>query len=166
MRQACASDVVSHNSRVDARLSFLDVLLTAIRIMLRQVPLFSGLTDEQLQLVASYTITRRFSKKTIIINEADTSDCLYVVQSGKVKIFLNDESGKEVVLNTLGPGEYFGELALLDGEERSASVVTMEPSSFTVIFKETFERLISEHPEIALGLMKDLSQRVRHLPSK
>ena len=86
--------------------------------MLQEFRLFSGLSDEELELIQSRAVARNFPKNVIILNEGDETASLYLIQSGRVKFFLSDADGKEVILNTQGPGEYFGELSLLDGQPR------------------------------------------------
>lgn len=131
--------------------------------MLTNIPLFSGLSEQELEQISQHTITRTYPKNTVIINEGDPAESLYIIIKGKVKIFLNDEAGKEVIVNCQGAGEYFGELALIDESQRSASVMTMEISTFSVISKHSFHDLLAAHPNIALSLIRDLTQRVRIL---
>ena len=136
---------------------------TPSNAMLMQVPLFSGLSDAEIQPVLSHATKKTVAKNTIIISEGDRSASLYVVLSGKVKVFLQDNEGKEVVLNSHEAGEYFGELALIDDEPRSASVMTLEKSTFLVISKEEFKQVLCNHPDIAFGLIKGLVLRLRCL---
>lgn len=131
--------------------------------MLTQVPLFSGLSDTEIQPVLSHATKKTIAKNTIIITEGDLSVSLYVILSGKVKVFLQDNEGREVVLNSQEAGEYFGELALIDDEPRSASVMTLEKSTFLVISKEEFKQVLCNHPDIAFGLIKGLVLRLRCL---
>jgi len=131
--------------------------------MLANIPLFSGLNKQELEQVSQHAITRTYPKNTVIINDGDPAESLYVIIKGKVKIFLNDETGKEVIINCQGAGEYFGELALIDKAQRSASVMTMETSTFSVISKHSFHELLAKSPSIALSLIRDLTQRVRVL---
>lgn len=131
--------------------------------ILTHVPLFSGLSDAEIQPLFSHAIKKLVAKNTIIMSEGDGSASLYVILSGKVKVFLQDDEGKEVVLNYQGPGEYFGELALIDGEPRSASVMTVEKSTFLVISKQEFQQCLINHPDIAFGLIKGLVLRLRLL---
>ncbi len=131
--------------------------------MIANIPLFSGLSESELAQVSQHSVTRTYPKNTVIINEGDAAESLYVILKGKVKIFLNDDTGKEVVINCQGPGEYFGEVALIDDAQRSASVMTLESSSFSVISKQSFRELLSKNPNIALSLIRDLTQRVRVL---
>ena len=131
--------------------------------MLSNIPLFSGLGESELAEIAKHAVTRSYPKNTVIINEGDHSDSLYLIEQGRVKIYLSDEQGKEVVLNTQGPGDYFGELALLDEAARSASVMTLERCSFCILTKDVFHELLANNPRIAIALIKDLTGRVRVL---
>lgn len=132
--------------------------------MLTNIPIFSGLNESELGAIEKHAVTRSYPKNTIIINEGDPSDSLYVVLSGNVKVFLSDENGKEVILNAQGPGEYFGEVALLDDTQvRSASVITTEKSSFMIISKSDFRKALADNPDLAINLIRDLTQRVRQL---
>lgn len=128
-----------------------------------QVALFGNLNDEELVAVAALATMKFFHKNTIIISDGDESDSLYVISQGRVKVFLSDSEGKEVVLNIQGPGEYFGELSLIDQAPRSASVMTLEDSQFLVISRQDFEILLDRHPRIARQLMKGLTRRLRSL---
>jgi CRP/FNR family cyclic AMP-dependent transcriptional regulator len=130
---------------------------------LEQVPLFSGLGKDELQALFDHATVRKYPKNTIIIHDGDEGDSLYVIISGKVKVFLTDAQGKEVILNFQETGEYFGELSLLDKVRRSASVITQEPSQFIVISRPDFMRCLSMHPTIALRMMTGLTARLRDL---
>jgi CRP/FNR family cyclic AMP-dependent transcriptional regulator len=125
-------------------------------------PLFSGLQEDELRAVADKAVIKTFVKNAIVISEGEFTGSLYVVLSGKVKVCLSDESGKELILDIKGPGGYFGEMAL-DELPRSASVVTLEPSRFAVISKTDFAHLLQEHPDISLHVIKDLIHIVRGL---
>ena len=131
--------------------------------MLKNVPIFDNLSDEELEAIRQCAVTRNFPKNSVIINEGDTSDSLYIIVKGRVTIYLSDENGKEVILNSQGEGDYFGELALVDDDKRSASVVTAEKSTFLVISKSDFKKVLSTHPELAFNLIRGLTHRVRHL---
>lgn len=131
--------------------------------MISDQPLFSELSPENLKLIADHGVVRQFSKNTVLITENDDSDSLYVIHSGKVKVFLSDESGKEFILNIHGPGEYFGELAMIDNSPRSASVITLEPCKMSVVPRSEFKNCLAENPEIAYELIRSLSGRVKAL---
>jgi CRP/FNR family transcriptional regulator, cyclic AMP receptor protein len=123
--------------------------------------------DELLDVIdlrdfAQHAVTRTFPKNTVVVSEGDRTDSLYIIVSGKVKIYVSDEAGKEIVLNESGPGEYFGEMVLDEGP-RSASVMTLEPTRFLVVPKEDFKDFVVKTPEFALHLICKLIKRVRAL---
>jgi CRP/FNR family cyclic AMP-dependent transcriptional regulator len=123
------------------------------RRILKAVSLFSALSKEEIAALADAAIVRTYPKNTILVTEGETSDSLYVILSGRVKVFVSDEHGKDLVINVAGPGEYFGELALDEGP-RSASVATLEPSKMAVIandFFANFSRAIPRPPSSSSG---------------
>jgi CRP/FNR family cyclic AMP-dependent transcriptional regulator len=132
-------------------------------IMFSQIPLFESLSEQELEAITRHAVTKGYKRSTVVISKGDHTDSLYVILSGKVKVFLSDDSGKEYVLTTLGPGEYFGEMALLDTEPRSASIVTLEPSRFSIISRQDFLHHLADHPEIALKLLTQLTMRLRQM---
>ena len=111
---------------------------------------------------AQHAVTRTFPKNTVVVSEGDRTDSLYIVVSGRVKVYVSDEKGKEIVLSESGPGEYFGEMVLDEGP-RSASVMTIEPTQFLVVPKEDFKEFVAKSPEFALHLIRKLIRRVRAL---
>lgn len=131
--------------------------------MLNNVPLFSGLSEDELDALIKLCETREAPKKTNIIKKGQAADSLYIILSGKVEIYVTDNRGKEVVFNVQGPGEYFGELALLGGTERTASVVTLEDSKFLVMSKQTFLDFLENNPRISINLIRGLVERVAAL---
>jgi len=131
--------------------------------ILEQVELFQGLEPQELEALAGSSTSRAFPKNTVVIHENDPADSLFIIESGKVKVYCSDKNGKEFIMNTQGAGDYFGELALLDDSTRSASVRTVEKSSFCIIYKEDFNRVLDEHPNISRKLIRNLANRVRKL---
>jgi len=131
--------------------------------MLDDIPLFSDLDATELVLLSSKAVTRQFPRNTIIINEGDQSDSLYIIRAGSVKVFLSDADGREVILNVQGPGEYFGELALLDSGPRSASVMTQDKTTLSLISKADFEDFLQQHPTATVKIMCGLIKRLRAL---
>lgn len=113
------------------------------------------------KLIALGTI-RAFSKNTMLLQEGDQSDQLYVVMSGRLKVFLADADGKEVTIDSIGPQQLFGEMTL-DGEPRSASVITTEASNLCVVQHEQFKRFLEDNPHAALALIVALIRRARNL---
>jgi CRP/FNR family transcriptional regulator, cyclic AMP receptor protein len=121
-----------------------------------------SLPPQHLKSLSDHGSVKAYPKQTIIISEGERSESLYIILSGKVKVFLADEEGKEVLLSTQGPGEYFGEM-ILDEGPRSASVMTLEPCRFAVITSDQFMRFLANNPEAGLELVKNLIHRVRAL---
>ena len=118
------------------------------------------LQSETLKAIASSGVIRTFPRNSILINEGDVGDSLFIVLAGRVKVFASNEQGREFVIDFHGPGEYVGEMSL-DGARRSASVVTMEPTTCAVVNRAQFREFILHHPEFALHLIERLIHRVR-----
>jgi len=129
---------------------------------LKAIPLFSGLTAPEMDSLADAAIVRTFLKNAIVVTEDDRSDSLYVLLSGRVKVFVSDENGRDFVLNVMEQGEYFGELALDEGP-RSASVATLELCKMAVIPNEVLRAFLATHPGAALSLVRVLIGRIRHM---
>ena len=130
---------------------------------LRSFPLFQGVPDADLRALAERAVTRSYPKQAIIVNEGDDeSDTLYLVLAGRVKIYLADESGKELILAIKGPGQYFGEM-VLDEQPRAASVMTLEPAQFAILSRADFRAFLLTHAEVALQLIQNLIQLARGL---
>ena len=128
----------------------------------KQKPPFLGLSVQDLSALSQRAVTRAYPKNTIIIHEGDHTDSLYIILTGKVKVYLADQEGKEIVLDTQGPGEYFGEMVLDEGP-RSASVMTLEPCRFQLIPKDDVIALLQSHPDFAMHLVRKLIYRGRVL---
>ncbi|MEN8134239.1 MAG: Crp/Fnr family transcriptional regulator [Thermodesulfobacteriota bacterium] len=129
--------------------------------------LLSGISAKDLDTIERAAVRKVYHKNTIIFSEGDLSDSLYIVASGKVKVTIIDDHGKEIILSILGPGDYFGEMtALEDGFTRSACVVTREKSEVLVLAKKDFRKIISGNPDIVFGLLKDSMERLRKANKK
>jgi len=133
-----------------------------MQINLKNIPLFAGLPESDLQAIARKAVIKSYEKNAIVVTEGEFTKSLYVIITGRIKVYLDDENGKELVLDSKGPGEYFGEMVLDEGP-RSASVVTTEPSTFAVIATAVFKDLLVKHPEIALIVIKNLIRMARGL---
>jgi CRP/FNR family transcriptional regulator, cyclic AMP receptor protein len=118
------------------------------------------LSDEVLREIASRGQIRKFQKNVAIIQEGDVGDSLYIILTGKVKVYASDENGREVIIDIIGHGEYVGEM-VLDGGPRSASVMTLEPSTFAVVSRADLRKFIGEHPDSAIYLISKLIKRTR-----
>ncbi|HCV26444.1 MAG: Crp/Fnr family transcriptional regulator [Candidatus Latescibacteria bacterium] len=134
--------------------------------LLRQVPLFEGLDDEQLDAIALVTITRRFDKHQVIILAEEEGDALFIISSGQVKVSIVSADGREVILSLLGTGSVFGELSLLDGKPRSANVVATENTDLYMLRRSDFLQLVYKVPQIAVGLLAELAARLRKTDRK
>ena len=121
---------------------------------------FSPLREETLRTIATSGVVRQFGKQTVLIHEGDVGDSLYIILSGRVKVYASNESGREVVINFCGPGEYVGEMSLY-GEPRSASVITVEPTSCAIVNRTQFTDFFAANPEFAQHLIQTLIHRAR-----
>ncbi len=121
---------------------------------------FAPLKEATLREIAASGVVRQFPRNTILINEGEEGESLYILLAGKVKVFASNAAGKEVVIAVHGPGEYVGEMSL-DGSTRSASVITMEPTTCAVISRTQFRTFVLEHPDFALHLIEKLIHRCR-----
>jgi CRP/FNR family cyclic AMP-dependent transcriptional regulator len=129
--------------------------------LIRNVPLFSCLDDAELEGLLAAAVRKTFARHTILLNAGDTTDSLYVITEGKVKAVIIDEHGKEIILSISGPGEYFGEMAMIDGEPRSATIMTREPTELLIFSKADLRRVFSQNPDIVFNLLKGLTRRLR-----
>ncbi len=129
--------------------------------VLRSVPLFHRLPEEDLQAFAAVTRERTYPKGSIIVFEDDQGDALYLVADGQVKVVLIGEDGREVILSVLGAGSFFGEMALLDDQPRSAHVIAMEDSILLLLRRDDFQARLRQSPAIAISLLAELSGRLR-----
>ena len=120
------------------------------------------LSQPLLDAIAPHGATRAFPARAILINEGDTTDSLYIVLSGRVKVYASSEDGRELVLSEYGPGSYFGELSL-DGERRSASIKAIEACTCRVVQGAQLRRFLEAHPDFAMHLNRKLIRMVRRL---
>lgn len=125
--------------------------------------LFTELTRDEIDYLASKGVHKRFPKNSLIICEGDESDSLYVLLKGRVKIYAGDDSGKEIVINIQGPGEIFGEVAMIGEIPRSASVMSIEPVEVAFLSRAKFENCLLDHPELAVKFLRLLVDRVLSL---
>jgi CRP/FNR family cyclic AMP-dependent transcriptional regulator len=133
---------------------------------LKKIDFLAGLADETLISLAAKAKTIKFPKQAIVITESDETGSLYIILSGKVRVFCSDEKGKEVTLLYQEAGTHFGELALLSDRARSASVKTLEQTVCGVISKEDFVNWLTLHPEAAINMLGSLSEKIISLTEK
>lgn len=130
--------------------------------LLRKAPLFSHLSDDQLETLAKNLHMRTFAKGMVIFHEGSLGQNLYMIDSGKVRIFFLSESGQEITFNIYGPGECFGELSLLDGLPRSAGAMAMEKTVTYTLHRDDFLSDLESYPRLALSILEELSRRLRY----
>ncbi|MFN9211516.1 MAG: Crp/Fnr family transcriptional regulator [Betaproteobacteria bacterium] len=122
--------------------------------------LIARIADTMGRELAKRGTVRTYPRNTILVNEGDRADSLFVVLEGRVKVYVAEPSGREMVLGFLGPGEYFGEMAL-DGSPRSASVMTVEPTTCSVVTHALLREAIAADPDVAMNLIGKLIERAR-----
>jgi len=128
---------------------------------LRNVSIFEELPERDLEKIAGLGTRKTFPKGSIILMEDEIGSALFVIINGKVKVSRLDETGREVILSILGQGDVFGEMSLLDGMKRSATVSSIEDTEVFIIYRDDFLNLLNQHPQIAISLLKELAQRLR-----
>ncbi len=133
---------------------------------LTSIPLFSHLAPAELRRFAEVTHEQRYARGSAIVSEDDPGDSLFIVRTGRVKVVLVAEGGREVILGVLGPAEYFGELSLIDGQPRSANVIALEDATLLVLRRDDFRERVEATPALAWALLTELSRRLRHADGK
>ncbi|MCF0224890.1 MAG: Crp/Fnr family transcriptional regulator [Fibrobacter sp.] len=130
--------------------------------LLKGVELFSELTEEQLGLLANLIVVQDFNRDETVVLEGDSSmQALYLIAAGSVQVYMTGTDGRETILSFLERGDFFGEMSLIDGEPRSASVRTVTDAQMMIIHRESFLQLIKQTPEIAMALLSEMSKRLR-----
>lgn len=130
-------------------------------VVLRNVPLFSGLDEVELERLSHVAARRRAARGEQVVRAGESADALLVLLTGRAKVTNFDEEGREIILAWLGPGEFFGEMGLIDGSPRSASVVAVENCELLAIGKNEFQRCMQDNFQVALKLMQILVRRLR-----
>ena len=139
---------------------------TVSTAVLKAVPIFASLPEEQLRMLTMVVTRKSAPRSTTIMAGGDPTDSLYIVLSGRLKVMMSDAEGKEVILSILGPGEFFGEMGLIDDEPRSATVVTIEPCELLSIAKRDFKKSLAENFEMNMAVMRGLVKRLREADRK
>jgi CRP-like cAMP-binding protein len=129
---------------------------------LKNIPLFAFVEDEDLELIEEKLEQVTFPAETLIIKEGDPGDCLYLLKSGRVKVFArNEETDQEIILSYLESGDHFGEMALISGDPRSASILSVTDVDLWKLDKEIFDTLLMNNPKITVTLTHLLTQRLK-----
>ncbi len=135
-------------------------------LLLRNVPLFSVLPEGQLSLLTSVVSRKSYPRNSKIITAGELTDSLYVIISGRLKVLMSDDEGREVILAILDSNDFFGEMGLLDDSPRSASVIALEACELLILSKREFKKCLSENFELSLAVMRGLVKRLREADEK
>jgi CRP-like cAMP-binding protein len=135
--------------------------MSVVTLVLAHVPLFSGLSPAELETLGRSLRPRRYARWDLVFQQGDPGDAFYVIESGEVKVVLSSQDGREAILTILGPGHFFGELSLLDGEPRSADVIAKEDCALLALHSQDFRAFLGAHPHAAEALLAVLSRRLR-----
>jgi CRP-like cAMP-binding protein len=138
----------------------------ALRDALAAVPMFGLLRDSDQARIATLVIRKRARKNEVLLLREDPVATLYIIAAGRVKLVATSEDGKEVILSTRGAGEFFGDLSLFDEEPVEATVIAMESVELLLLRREDLYRCLKEWPDLAIGLLRTLSRRLRHAESR
>jgi len=134
------------------------------REALRGCGLFGNADERTLDALAAALRLRRFRKGETVFHQGDPGDALFIVASGSVKVVLpSDEGAEPAIVAVLGPGEFFGELAILDGAPHSATIVAIEPTETLVLHRDAFLALIDSEPDLRRALLASLATEIRRL---
>jgi CRP-like cAMP-binding protein len=129
--------------------------------LLRSVPIFSELTDDDFSSLAKVANRRRYPKDSVVFFENEQGDFFFMILEGRIKVTILGDDGREVILSLLGSGDFFGEMALLDNEPRSATAIAVEDSELLSLHRNDFQAVLSDNRSIMVGLIKVLTARLR-----
>ena len=128
---------------------------------LKYIPLFSELTDDDLREILKLAMRQVYKKDNMVLIEEEIGSTMFIIIDGRVKISRISDDGREVILSILSEGDFFGEMSILDGQNRSANVVTLDDSKIMIIRREDFLQMLHDYPQIAINLLKELAGRLR-----
>jgi len=131
--------------------------------ILTKTALFEGMSSEDVDSVAVMTVIRKFPKNITVVSQGDDTDSFYLIIDGKVDVFLQNDKGKEIIINSLGPGDSFGELAPLGRIPRQASIITTEESSLGIISRQVFMDSLLLKPTVSMRIIDLLIARIQDL---
>ena len=134
--------------------------------LLRRVPLFSLLTVHQAEALGSAVSKRRFKRGEALVVQGQKSDALYLLLTGRARVSASDTRGREVILATLMPGDYLGEMSIIDNEPHSASVHALVQTDVLALGRAEFTRCLAENVSMSLVVMRGLVKRLRHADRK
>ena len=139
---------------------------TVSTTVLKSVPMFGSFPEDQLRALATRVTRRSAPRGSAIMFAGDPTDSLYIVISGRLKVMMGEADGKEVILSILGPGEFFGEMGLIDDSPRSASVIAIEPCELLSVTKRAFKKCLVENVALAMAVLRVVVRRLREADRK
>ena len=128
---------------------------------LRSVPLFGALDDDAAKGLRDLLVIRDFPADALLFQLGDAGDAMYLIEEGRVRIFIHDEDGEDVTLAELSDGDFFGEMAIVDGKPRSANAIVLEDARLAVLSREDFLRFVRANVDVALEMVSAISDRLR-----
>jgi CRP-like cAMP-binding protein len=131
------------------------------RDLLRNVPIFSELTEPDIATLARVGTRRRYPKDTVVFFENEEGDFFFMILEGRIKVTILGDDGREIILSVLSAGDFFGEMALLDNEPRSATAIAIEESELLSLHRTDFQNVISDNRGIMSALIRILTARLR-----
>lgn len=134
--------------------------------VLRSIPLFSELNDEELIEISKQTVRQVYKKDNMVLIEEEVGSTMFIILDGRVKISRISDEGREVILSILCDGDFFGEMSILDGHTRSANAVTLEDTEMLIFRRENFLQMLYDYPQVAINLLKELAHRLRRSDSQ
>lgn len=140
-----------------------DIPLGEKILLLKEIDMFSDLSAAELAAISTVTKELDYPENRTVIKQGDMGETVFLIIDGQVEVIKEQENGRELVLDKIGAGDAFGEMALLEDEPRSATIRTIEPSRFLILHKQEFNETVMEYPRIALKICRVLSSRIRHL---
>ncbi len=129
--------------------------------LLKTVPIFSELGEADADALARLTTRRRYPKDTVIFFENEEGDAMFMILAGRIKVTILGDDGREIILSVLAPGDFFGEMALLDNEPRSATAIAAEETELLLLHRTEFQGVLAENSSIGTALLRVLNQRLR-----
>ena len=132
-----------------------------IRAAIARAPLFAALPISAIEDLTGRVAVRRVAVNAAVVNQDEPGDSMFVIMSGRVKVVIFGESGREVTLSILRPGDSFGEMSLFDGQARSANCVAIEPTTLLVLAREDLLKHLQTHPRTSLNLLGEMARRLR-----
>ena len=128
---------------------------------LRSVPLFGSLDDRAAKLLRDLMTVREVPSGTLLFKLGDPGDSMYLIEGGQVRIYVHDDNGENLTLAELGDGDFFGEMAIIDGKPRSANAAVIEEACLTVLSRDDFLGFVRGNPDVALEMVSAISERLR-----